>query len=64
MKRFNWNSFPQIAHAIPRAMEITDHGQVVMRHAEMQRERIESARERAVQSDNVIRRGAMRAVRS
>lgn len=59
MKRFNWNSFPQIAHAIPRAMEITDHGQVVMRRAEMKRERIEP-----VVQDNVIRRGALRAVRA
>ena len=58
MKRFNWNSFPQIAHAIPHAMEITDYGQVVMRRAEVKRERIE----RVVQN-NVIRRGAMRAVR-
>ena len=64
MKRFNWNSFPQIAHAIPRAMELTDHGQVVMRHAEMQRERIERVRKRAAEGTNVIRRGTLRAVRN
>ena len=64
MKKFNWNSFPRIAHAIPHAMEVTDQGQVVMRHAEMQRNRIEQARNRAVEESNLVRRGNLRAIRS
>ena len=64
MKKFNWNSFPRIAHAIPHAMETTDLGQVVMRHAEMQRNRIEQAHNRAVEESNLIRRGNLRSWRS
>ena len=60
MKNFNWNRFPQIAHAMPQAMALTAHGQRIIERAEGKR----VTRLHAPEQSNVIRRGSLRAVRN